>query len=70
MLAHLARQMSKNLMPFRYPHFEGSISGAFYYSPIYGNHVFFWNGITSFFVKPRPLPGPHESLSLTEQLFT
>jgi len=69
MLAHLAGQMSQNLMPFRYPDFEGSVSGAFYDGPVNGDHVFFWNGITSFYVKPRPLTWAARKLSLTEQLY-
>ena len=55
MLAHLSGQMGQNLVSFRYPYFEGSVSSAFYYGPINGNHVFFWNGITSFHAKLRPL---------------
>ena len=47
MLAHLAGQVRQHIVPLGYPHLERSISHAFNYSPIDGDHVFFRNDITS-----------------------
>jgi len=57
-------------MPFRYPHLKGSVSSALYYSSINGDHIFFWNGITSFYVVPRLVTRAPRKLSLTQTATT
>src|SRR6185503_5005316 len=48
MLAHLTGQMGQYLVPFGNLHFERSIPHTFDYCSINRDHVFFWNGVTSF----------------------
>ena len=48
MLAHFTGQMSQDLVALGNLHFERSVSHAFDYRSIYGDHVFFWNNLTSF----------------------
>jgi hypothetical protein len=43
MLAHLARQVRQNLVPFANLHLEGSIAHAFNYGSINWDHIFSWN---------------------------
>jgi hypothetical protein len=46
MLAHLARQVGQDFVPLAYH--------ALYYGSVDGNHIFFWNDVTSLLYGPNP----------------
>ena len=48
MLAHLAGQVSQYLMAFGYLDFERRVAHALNDGSFNGDHIFFWNNITSF----------------------
>jgi hypothetical protein len=48
MLAHLARQVSQHLMAFRDLDLECGVAHALNDGSFNGDHIFFWNNITSF----------------------
>ena len=56
-LAHLARQVSQHLVAFGYLDFERRVAHALNDGSFNGDHIFFWNNITSFsFVARAPSP--------------
>jgi hypothetical protein len=57
MLAHLARQVSQHLVAFRDLDLKRGVSHALNDGSFNGDHIFFWNNITSFSFVARG-PGP------------
>ena len=49
MLAHLARQVGQYFMAIAYLYFECGVTHTFDDCSINGDHVFFWNDVTSIF---------------------
>ena len=47
-LAHLTGQMGQHLVPLANLHFECGIPHTFDDSSVDGDHIFFWNDVTSF----------------------
>jgi hypothetical protein len=62
MLAHFPGQMGQHFMPLGNLHFECGISHALDYCSINRNHIFFWNGVTSF-------PAAQAGLGLSRIMF-
>jgi hypothetical protein len=48
MLAHLARQVGQHLVAFGYLNFERGVAHALDDGSFNGDHIFFWNNVTSF----------------------
>ena len=67
MLAHLARQVGQNLVPFTYSYLEGSVSHAFNYGSINRDHIFSWNDFTSFMLWWR-ISNPTHIISFLNRL--
>jgi hypothetical protein len=46
--------VGQDFVPLAYLYLERSISHALYYGSVDGNHIFFWNDVTSLLYGPNP----------------